>query len=143
VAPRQPPIFTTAEAVEEAFYDALERGDLIGLMSLWADDEDVACVHPGGCRLVGLEAIRESWRQLLEHGGLEIRPADVQIYTGAVLAVHHLIEQLRVDRQGGADVLECSTTNVYVKLAAGWKMVLHHASAGTEGPIIPLGAALH
>jgi ketosteroid isomerase-like protein len=138
--PRNLPIFTTPEAVEEAFYDALSRSDLVGLMSLWADDEDVACVHPNGPRLVGLEAIRESWRQILSAGTLQVRPADVQVYSGAVLSVHHLVEQIA---NSGEEPLECSATNVYIKLAVGWRMVLHHSSSGVNVPLRPSAAALH
>ncbi|MBM3409269.1 MAG: nuclear transport factor 2 family protein, partial [Betaproteobacteria bacterium] len=34
-----PPLQTSlsAEAVEEAFYDAMRRGDLAAMMALWAD----------------------------------------------------------------------------------------------------------
>ena len=50
----------SAEAVEEAFYDALRRGDFAAMMAVWADDEDVICVHPSGPRHVGIEAVRAS-----------------------------------------------------------------------------------
>ncbi|MCX7273964.1 MAG: nuclear transport factor 2 family protein, partial [Burkholderiales bacterium] len=50
---RRAAVFATAEAAEEAFYDAMQRGDAIAMMALWADDEDVACVHPNGPRLIG------------------------------------------------------------------------------------------
>ena len=52
----------SAEAVEEAFYDALRRGDFAAMMAVWADDEDVICVHPSGSRHVGIEAVREIGR---------------------------------------------------------------------------------
>ena len=51
--------------VEAAFYDALNRADVEALMALWADDEEIVCVHPGGARLIGHRAIRESWTMLL------------------------------------------------------------------------------
>ena len=28
------------------------------MMATWADDEDIVCVHPGGARLVGYDAVR-------------------------------------------------------------------------------------
>ena len=34
------------------------------MMATWADDEDIVCVHPGGARLVGYDAVRASWEQL-------------------------------------------------------------------------------
>ena len=48
----------TADEVEAAFYEALQRGDLEQLMACWADEDDIFCVHPGGPRQVGAPAIR-------------------------------------------------------------------------------------
>ena len=41
-------VFATAEAAEEAFYDAMQRGDAQGMMALWADDDDVTCEFKAG-----------------------------------------------------------------------------------------------
>jgi len=57
--------FATAEEAELAFYDALERADLTRLMQVWADNEEIVCVHPGGLRVVGLHAVKESWQEIL------------------------------------------------------------------------------
>ena len=43
-------IFPTAQDAENAFYEALERGDLEGMMAVWSEDEDIVCVHPHGPR---------------------------------------------------------------------------------------------
>jgi ketosteroid isomerase-like protein len=59
----------SAAEVEAAFYDALNRADVDALMALWADDEEIVCVHPGGPRLIGHAAIRASWEAILERGG--------------------------------------------------------------------------
>ena len=45
-------MFTTALDIEAAFYDALSRADAQALMTLWADDEEIVCVHPGGAAAV-------------------------------------------------------------------------------------------
>jgi len=133
-------ILCTADAVEEAFYEAMQRGDLEAMMALWADDEDVLCVHPGSDRFVGLDAVRESWARIFRSGHVRIRCTDVRSHTGAVLAVHNVVEQtLSVDPHGGAgglQIVECIAANDYVKQAGGWRMMLHHSalrqgSAGT------------
>ena len=36
-----------------AFYDAVETGDVDLMASLWVDDADVSCVHPGALPLRG------------------------------------------------------------------------------------------
>ena len=58
-------IFTSAEEAEEAFYDAIGRADLDALMNVWADDEEIVCIHPTGQCLTGPLAIRESWQGIL------------------------------------------------------------------------------
>ena len=55
-------IFPTAQDAENAFYEALERCDLDGMMAVWAEDEDIICVHPGGARLTGQDQVREAQR---------------------------------------------------------------------------------
>jgi ketosteroid isomerase-like protein len=50
-------VFATPEDVETAFYEAIARADLAALMSVWADDEEIVCIHPTGQRLTGTDAI--------------------------------------------------------------------------------------
>ena len=61
---RTPPIYTTPQDAAPAFYHAFETQDLDAMMATWADDEDIVCVHPGGARVVGFDAIRTAWEQL-------------------------------------------------------------------------------
>lgn len=117
---------------EQAFYDALEAADLEALMALWADDEQVVCIHPGGPRLVGLDAIRASWKELFDNGPLRIRPVAVRAIEGVMVAIHNLVEQVLVTANRNSQVVEVTATNVYLKGPQGWKMVLHHASPAME-----------
>ena len=136
----------SAEAVEEAFYDAMRRGDLAAMMALWADDEEVICVHPSGPRHVGLEAVRASWESVLGSGGVEITVRAIRAHAGAVLAVHSVIESIAVRGRRGVEVVECIATNVFVKGPAGWKLLLHHSTQAGEGETqaaAPSGAVLH
>jgi|JI10StandDraft_1071094.scaffolds.fasta_scaffold103453_4 uncharacterized protein (TIGR02246 family) len=135
-------VFATAEAAEEAFYDAMQRGDAQGMMALWADDDDVTCVHPNGPRLVGIDAIRSAFEHIFARGGVGVRVSDVHVHQGAVIAVHNLIEQVAVAGPGGgSQVIDCTATNVYLKTANGWRIVLHHASPVSEGGAAAEGSA--
>jgi uncharacterized protein (TIGR02246 family) len=135
----------TAEAAEEAFYDAMQRGDLAAMMALWADDEDVVCTHPNGARLVGISAIRESFAAIFRQGGVDVRPSDVRIHQGGTIAAHNLVEKVLVAGPSGTRVVECVATNVYAKTASGWRIVLHHSASvsdtGEPAPAPP--AVLH
>ena len=140
------PMLSNADAVEEAFYDAMRRGDLAAMMALWSDDEEVICVHPGGPRLVGLDAVRESWENILSSGSVDISIGQVRATSGAVLCVHNVIETLRVQARKGLETIQCAATNVYVKGPRGWRMLLHHAGqseATVTTAAAPSGAILH
>ena len=36
------------DETEAMFYEALQKGDVDLLMSCWAEDDEIVCVHPGG-----------------------------------------------------------------------------------------------
>ncbi len=127
-----PVMFATPEEAELAFYDALERADLGRLMQVWSDDEEIICVHPGGLRMVGLHAVKESWHEILTQGALHIRATKLVTTQSMMSTVHSLIEAITVRSQAGSEVAHCYATNVYHKGPTGWRMVMHHASAAPE-----------
>lgn len=127
------PALCTADAVEDAFYEAMQQGELDAMMALWADEEEVMCIHPGHDRLIGLQAIRDSWEAIFRSGPVNIQRRDVRTHTSAVLAVHNLVEHtLAFQPSGGVsmrvDMVECIATNIYVKQASGWRIMLHHSA---------------
>jgi ketosteroid isomerase-like protein len=123
-----PRLHPTAEAAERAFYAAMAAADLDGMMALWADDDAAVCNHPGGPRLIGVDAIRGSFREIFAGGGVRIVTAEVQAWRSADVAVHSLIERIAVEGRGGSEVVEVVTTNVFVRsAAAGWRILVHHA----------------
>lgn len=122
-------MFATPEEAEHAFYEALEQADIVRLMQVWADDEEIVCIHPGGLRVVGHSAVLESWQQTMANGALHIRPLRPQVLHSMMCATHTLVEQVTLRTQGGVtQYAHCYATNVYHKGPAGWRMVLHHAS---------------
>ena len=56
------PTLASAEQAEAAFYRAFEKADLGAMMAVWAEDEEILCIHPGGQRLIGMDAVREIGR---------------------------------------------------------------------------------
>jgi len=118
---------TTAEAAERAFYAAMADGDLDDMMTLWADDAGAVCNHPGGPRLIGLKAIRQSFREIFSNGGLRIDTTGVHAWCSADVAVHSLIERITVEGRRGSDVVEVVATNVFVRFGGGWRILVHHA----------------
>ena len=130
---RPPSSLDSADDIEQQFYDALRQGDLDALMALWADDDEIICVHPGGARLVGPAAIRAGFEAMFVHGGLDVQPGNVRRVHAHASAVHSVVEHVRLLMPDGPRSGFVVATNVYLKTLAGWRMVAHHASPGADG----------
>ena len=125
--------FPTAQDAETAFYEALERADLEAMMAVWADDEEIVCVHPGGPRLSGHEQVRESWRKIFAGGGTRIRVTQQVAMQAMMVAVHSVHESAAGEASasnapGQRAAATVVATNIYLRTAAGWRMLVHHAS---------------
>ena len=121
-------LYASSQEAEAAFYDAFGKSDLAAMMAVWADDDDIYCVHPGGTRISGLENVREAWRRLFTNGqtlSFQLR-ARHEIH-GMMIAIHSVYEQITVAGQGPARN-PMLATNVYLRTDHGWRMVAHHAS---------------
>lgn len=125
-------LLASPEDVEAQFYESLQRADLDRLMAVWADDDEIACVHPGGPRLSGHAAIRASFEAIFANGPVPLQPRGLRRLQALGCAVHHLVEHIRVVEAQGERSAWVLATNVYVKTAQGWRMVAHHASPGSE-----------
>jgi ketosteroid isomerase-like protein len=120
---------STPAEVEAAFYRALEQGDFSAMMSLWANEEPVACVHPAGPPVEGYRAVEESWRRVLGAGArLQFRIENLRPLVDGDLAVHLLDEVITVLDHERRRQVRVFTTNVYRRTRDGWRMVLHQAA---------------
>ena len=121
-------LFASPQDAESAFYEALTKADLDAMMAVWADDDDVYCVHPNGARISGVESVRESWRKIFASGQtLRFQLRESQTVQGMMLSVHSVYEHITIageTRPRGPVI----TTNVYLRTERGWRMVAHHAS---------------
>ncbi len=131
---RKPPataLGATPDELEARFYEALQRADLDALMAVWADDDEIVCVHPGGPRVVGPAAIRASFEAIFANGAIPVKPEQVHRLEALSGAVHHLVETIEVPTDEGPRTAYVVATNVYLQTAQGWRLVAHHASPGS------------
>ena len=126
-------LLASPDDVEAQFYEALQNADLDKLMAAWSDDDEIACVHPGGPRVTGYAAIRASFEAIFANGAVPLQPQGVRRLQSLGCAVHHLVEKVGIVDAQGSRRAWVLATNVYVKTAQGWRMVAHHASPGVEG----------
>ena len=132
-APRTAHLMASPDDVEAQFYEALREADLDKLMALWADDDEVFCVHPGGPRVVGQQAIRAAFDAVFAGSGrIHVQPERVRRLRALDSAVHNVVERVQLQSDAGVQTGFVVATNVYLKTAPGWRMVAHHASPGTQ-----------
>ena len=127
-------LFPTPDDAETAFYDAFERADIAAMMAVWAESDDIVCIHPQGPRLAGFEAVRESWAQIFAGGAqLRVRTTEERRFDGQTLAVHNVIELVAAPG-GESEPTQVMATNVFELTEGGWRMIVHHATPAPEAP---------
>jgi uncharacterized protein (TIGR02246 family) len=120
--------FPTPQDAESAFYEALETADLEGMMEVWAEDEEIVCVHPGGPRLAGYDQVRASWAQMFGGGQkLKVHLNNQVVLSGMMLSIHSVHENILVPGETRPRP-PVAATNVYLRTGNGWRLLLHHAS---------------
>ena len=127
-------LFPTAQDAETAFYEALERAALKAMMEVWAEDDEIVCVHPSGQRLTGQAQVREGWKQMFAGGaGLRVQASHQVVASSMMAEVRSVHENITVpgERRARPPIV---ATNVYFRTAAGWRMVAHHASPSAAAP---------
>ena len=119
---RTPTIFTTPQDAATAFYRAFEAKDIDAMMAAWAEDEEIVCVHPGGPRLVGFDAVRLGWEQIFAgETKLLFRLDELVVLETVGMALQSAIEQVTV----GDNPTPRGTaiaSNVFLRTPSGWRI---------------------
>ena len=141
--PRAPTILTSPQDAAIAFYQAFEARDIETMMATWAEDEDIVCVHPGGPRLVGYDAVRAGWEHLFAgNTKLSFRLDEIVVIETVGLALQSGVEHVTVGGEPnprGAAI----ATNVFLRTPSGWRIVVHHASPAPTVAVAAPSGPLH
>ena len=137
---RTPTIFTSPQHAAVAFYQAFESKDIDAMMASWAEDEDIVCVHPGGPRLVGYDAVRTGWEHIFSSDAkVSFRIEEIVVVETVGMALQSAFEHLSVGDEPKPRATAIAT-NVFLRTPSGWRMVMHHASAApTLASVAPAG----
>ena len=127
---------SSPDDIETAFYEALQSGDIDKLMACWADEDDIVCVHPGGARLLGAGAIRAAFDMMFSNGSIQVRAEKVHRVESLGASVHSVLERIEVMTSEGPVHAFVLATNVYHLTPKGWRLVVHHASPGTQDEVL-------
>jgi len=136
--PLQNPVhFGSPEDASRAFYESFEQGDVAAMMAVWADDDEIFCVHPGGPRNVGQAAVRGAWEEIFSGPArLKFQLEQQLFFVSASIAVQSVLEYLQVNDEPqlrGPAI----ATNVYTRTLGGWRVLAHHAAVAPTGQPAP------
>lgn len=121
------PSFATPQDAEDAYYDALEAGDIVAMAEVWETSDRIVCLLPMTPLAIGPEVLR-LWRALFERGhGFEIEVRHRLWIESGELALH-LIEERPVAPPGGPVPSVIYATNAFRHGADGWRLLLHQNS---------------
>ncbi len=114
----------------EAFYAAIRGADMSRMTELWLDDPKSKCVHPGWPMIYGWEAIKESWANIFEAGGLitDIEVSGITLEVSGTMAWVICVEKIGHRVGDEIRIGYAQSTNVFEYTNSSWKMVVHHAS---------------
>ena len=122
-------------STHRAFYDAVETGDLDLMASLWVDDPDTSCIHPGAEQLRGTDAVLRSWTLLMANVGyIQFFLTDIAVATlpahadDADTAVVTCTENILSESRGNISVTSVLATNIFERSGGDWLLIHHHAS---------------
>jgi ketosteroid isomerase-like protein len=112
-------------AANAAFYAAFAGGDIAAMTGVWAEADDISCIHPGWPALLGPTAVLGSWRDILQ---TTTRPQIVCAEPQAVIDG----DQGRVLCIEVVDGSPLATSNHFKRVAGTWRMVHHQSTPIAE-----------
>lgn len=132
MADRTDPVLRT----HQAFYDAIEHGDIDLMGSLWLHDDDTVCVHPGSEAILGTSAILRSFAVLMANVGyIQFILTDVEVVRRGNVAIVSCTENVLSEAEGEEPTVFAggrgAATDVLVETPTGWKLWSHHS-----GPVM-------
>ena len=118
------------EAANTALYTAFETGDVDLMEAVWDVEEPDAlvCVHPGWPMLRGRTDVLRSWSAVMAGTDyIQFFLTDVQVVLAGQSAVVTCTENVLTSADVGENA-SVVATNVFVRRADGWRLVVHHGS---------------
>ena len=130
-------IYNTPQEAEDAFYDALEEGDLNQLLSVWADTDDICCLLPMYPIIQGRKAVEDLFSDLFsQNRGVELSITHLNWIQMNEIAIHLIEETIQHPPPGAPPAPPFYGTNIYRKVNDSWRLIVHQ-NAPTPPPQPP------
>jgi ketosteroid isomerase-like protein len=118
------------EAANSSLYSAFETGDVDLMEAVWDIEQPDAlvCVHPGWPMLRGRVSVLRSWSAVMAGTEyIQFFLTDVQVSQQGDTAIVTCTENVLTSADPG-DNAAVVATNVFIRRADGWRLVVHHGS---------------
>jgi ketosteroid isomerase-like protein len=129
-------IYNTPQEAEDAFYDALDEGDLKQMLSVWAESDDISCLLPMYPMIQGRQGVAEVFTHLFSQGrGVSLSIAHLGWIETDDIAIHQ-VEETVLAPPSNTPPPPFYGTNIYRKDKTGWRLIVHQ-NAPTPPPASP------
>jgi ketosteroid isomerase-like protein len=130
-------IYNTPQEAEDAFYDALEEGDLNQLLSVWSEADDICCLLPMYPMIQGRQDVTDVFTELFSQGhGVALAIAHLSWIQTDDVAIHQVEETIQNPPPDTPPPPPFYGTNIYRKDSTGWRLIVHQ-NAPTPPPPPP------
>jgi len=128
------PTYNTPQDAEDAFYDALDEGDLEQMLSVWAESDDICCLLPMHAMIQGRQGVDDLFTNLFSRGrGVSLAINHLGWIETDDMAIHQVEETLLGAPADTSPPPPFYGTNIYRKNATGWRLIVHQ-NAPTPQP---------
>jgi len=130
-------LYNTPQEAEDAFYDALDEGNLDQLLSVWAEADDISCLLPMYPMTQGRQGVVDVFAQLFSQGhGVSLAIAHLSWIETDDMAIHQVEETILAAPPDTPPPPPFYGTNIYRKDSTGWRLIVH-LNAPTPPPPPP------
>jgi len=128
--------YNTPQDAEDAFYDALDAGDLDQLLAVWAESDDICCLLPMYPLVQGRQGVVDVFTHLFSQGrGVSLAITHLGWIETDDIAIHQVEETLQAPPSDTAPPAPFYGTNIYRKDKSGWRLLIHqNAPAPAPSP---------
>ena len=129
--------YATPQEAEDAFYAALEDGDVNQLLSVWAEADDICCLLPMYPLIQGRKDVADVFTQLFSQGhGVALAIEHLTWIQTDDIAIHQVEEIIQNLPPETPPPPPFYGTNIYRKDNTGWRLIVHQ-NAPTPRPPPP------
>jgi ketosteroid isomerase-like protein len=126
--------YNTPQEAEDAFYDALDEGNLRQMLSVWAESDDICCLLPMYPMIQSRQGVVDVFTHLLSQGhGVSLAIAHMGWIETDDIAIHQVEETIMALPSDTPPPPPFYGTNIYRKDKTGWRLIVHQ-NAPTPPP---------